>query len=381
MDCTQFDDLAELLAAGELDAAATAEANAHAAACPTCRARAAAARAGIAALEAALAPHRAAESFTARAMSRVRAAAPREAAETGPEPLRSRLFRYAALAAAAALFVAAGYGFIQRSRTAWVEGGTVAVLGPDARTLRPNSSLAVGDLLATPANSAATLALAGGRLRVALAPGSVARVTDPRTGTALQLLRGEMSCRGSDGENTPMVASPLANVAAGPGLISLAVTPQATAKSAAPGAAPFEGVVTLAAHDGAARVVVPGRTAGPVPLDRGQVLTLSSDPRRSFSVPVPIERVRQSLESERRGLMARHADLQLHWQAIAAGLRGGTMAEPGQLVRYAGDVQDALGQTGAMHAELERRMQLLDRWQAEGRSNLRLIVQPAAPRP
>jgi len=378
MNCERFDDIAELLVAGELAEAESAEAEAHAVECAACRGRLASARAQLRALEAALAPYRAAEGFVERTMARVRAeAGPPE--EEQPETPRHRFFRYAAMAAAAALLVMAGYGFLHRGPAAWVESGVAAVVGPTARQLAPASQLKAGDLVATPLEAGATLALAGGRLRVALAPGSLVRVMDPRSGTALQLLRGEAYCRGSGGESTPMVACqgpPLANVAAGPGVVSLHVTPEPAAPGAAPGT-----MVTLAAHDGAARVVVPGQGTGAMPLRSGQVLTLSSDRGRSLSQPIPIERLRAALEAERRAVVTRHGDLELRWEALLAGMPEGLPGGRAQLARRAAELQEALGQTRALHARLEHNLRLLDRCQAEGQRAFRLVLRPVPRQP
>jgi|GEM_PF-2195247 len=376
MNCTQFDDIAELYLLDELDAATTAAAEQHLASCERCRAAAQAAGARLRALEAALAPRRAPDGFAERAMARIRAEAAPAEPKDRPETLRSRLLRYAALAAAAVLLVMAAYGFLRRSGYAsWLESGTVAVLGPHARTVGPNQPLIEGDELATPDHSSATLALAGGRLRVALAPRSRVRLTDPRTGTALQLLSGEMYCRSLGGEGTPMVASPLANVAAGPGVVSLQVTPERGAPLAP--ASPFQGIVTVAAPDGTARVVVPGRQAGPVPLERGQVLTLSSDQRHSLTSPVPFDRLRQLLQAELRSVRQRHGELEHRWNLLASG----SHANGGQLPARFGELQDALAQTRALHGELEQRLRLIERCQTEGPQAFRLVFQPLPSRP
>jgi len=365
MNCERFDEHAELYVLGELAPELVGEADAHLADCPACCQRAEAARRQLGALQSALASHRASDGFAERTMARVRAeAAP---AEAKAEPLRRRVLRYAALAAAAALLAAmAGYGILRGGSMAWLESGSVAVAGPPARQLGAASPLAPGDVLATPAGGSATLALAGGRLRVAMAPLTVVRIMDPRTGTALQVVSGEVYCRGSGGGSAPMVACPLANVAAGPGVVSLHVTPE----HAPPGGT--EGtMVTLAAHDGAARVIVQGQGAGAVPLERGQVLTLSTDRRRRLSAPVPIERLRELLGAERRAVMARHGELELRWEALLGG--------PGEgppLFRRAGELQEALSQTRALHGELERRLQFLDRCQAEGQRVLRVVLRP-----
>lgn len=379
MNCAGFDESAELYVLGELAAPQLAEAEEHVAQCAVCRASAEAARLRLRALEAVLAPHRVSEGFAERALARVRAEAapaePEPQAE-GPEPVRSRIFRYAALAAAAVLLALAGYGFLRRSSGAWLEHGAAALVGPSPRALRPREPLAPGQELMTAANGSATLALDGGRLRVALAPMSRARILDPRSGTALQLLRGEAYCRGSGGGDPPLVASPLASVAPGQGIVSLHVAPEPGSREPAAAGQPSHGTVIVAAHGGAARVIMPGHPGPPVPLERGQVLTLSSDRPRGLWVPVPIERLRQSLQAEARAAAARHGELELRWHALMRGLAEGGDHFP--LSRLAGELQEALSQTQSLREELTRRMAVLDRWESEGRRAFPVLLQPQA---
>lgn len=364
MTCERFENLAELLVLGELQPDQAAAAEAHLAECAACRQAFAAARRRLCALANALCQHRMAEDFAERTMARVRAeAAPAQAEPERPEPMRSRLFRYAALAAAAALLAMAGYGLLRPRSGAWLESGTVAVVGPGSRMLRPNEPLVPGQELATPPGGTATLALAGGRLRVAMGPQSRVRILDPRTGTAVRVLQGEAYCRGSDAAGTPMVASPLANVAAGSGVVSLHVSPEPA------------GSVIVAALDRGARVAVAGQQGPTVPLERGQVLTLSAERPGSLSLPIPIERLRRALEAEARATMARHGELEVKWHALLRGLAEGGERMP--LGRMASDLQEALGQTRALHGELTRRLSLLDRWEAEGQRAFRLVLQPS----
>jgi hypothetical protein len=375
MNCERFDDQAELYVVGELSPELVAEAEAHLAACPACRQRADAARRRLRALDAALAPHRASDGFVDRAMARVRAEAAPLRAE-GPEPLRRRVLRYAAVAAAAALLAMAGYGLLRPGGDSWLESGTVAVLGPNARPLGPRQTLRPGDVLATPAGGSATLAFANGRLRVALAPLTTVRIADPSTGTALQLVSGEIYCAGSKAEGAPTVACPLANVAAGPGVVSLHVTPEKGAAPPANGTEPFQGTVTLASHDGTARVMALGRGPAAIPLEQGHVLALSSDRRRALVTPVGFEQLRQVVDAERRGAMARHRELEWRWDTLMGGIEG--LADPDrvQVLRWADELQEAMGQMRAIQAELDHRLKLLERCQAEGRRVFRVSAAP-----
>ena len=173
-----------------------------------------------------------------------------------------------------------------------------------------------------------------------------------------------------------MVASPLASVAAGLGVVSLHVTPEPAAPGAAPGTR-----VTLAAHDGAARVVVPGQGTGAMPLKSGQVLTLSSDRRRSLSQPIPIERLRRAIEAEQQAARTRHGELELHWEALMAGMPDSSFGGRMPVARRAGDLQEAMGQTRALHARLEHNLKLLDRCQAEGQRAFHLVLRPVPRQP
>ena len=374
MTCQQLDDILELYAVGELSPESAMEAERHLAECAACRGQVEAARARLAALEGALAGCRVSEGFVARTMARVRAmAAPAREPREAPETLRSRLGRYAALAAAAVLFVLAGYGFLQRPPVAQLERGAVAVAGPNARAVSVGNRLGVGDLVAAPSSGTPCLALAGGRLRVALGPKAVVRITDPRSGAVAQLERGDLYCYASGDEGAPAIGLPLGRVTTSRGLVSMHVVPQSPASG---GQSRFQGVVTIVAHDGGARVLVPGRPSG-LALQSNQVLTLSSDPRVALAAPVSFDALRRFVEGEIHKAKARHGELDLQWQSIASGFPQGAFGPGGGLFPRAVEVQDALQRTQAIHAELGRRLELLDRYQSQGRRVYRLVVRPA----
>jgi hypothetical protein len=389
MNCQHFDDIVDLHAAGEADPATAAAAESHASDCPACRERLQAARRRLAALEAALGRHRASPGFVERAMARVGAEAQADAAgEEQREGTWGRVARYVAMAAAAALFVLAGRGFLRRQGPARLEQGVVAVAGPNARPLKASSPLAVGDVLATPTDRRASLVLAGGRLRVVLEPATVVRITDPPRGTAHEVLRGGAWCRASSARGAPAIASPLARVAASQGVVSVHVNPHRAAGASPTGR--FQGEVTLVAHEGGARVLA-GRQRGrkgALALKSGQVLTLRSPGRaealrarpgakqgRAFVVlrrpdaelpagPVSVARLREAVERSLREVMTRHGELERARETVAARMRLG--ARPGeqlQLFRHAAELHEAMRQTEAIHAELGRRLAILRRSQ------------------
>jgi len=375
MNCQKLDDILELYLIGELAPDEAAAATEHLAACAHCQASLAAARARLATLEAALATHRASPGFTDHTMARVVAQVrPQAVAEPAPDSWRTRLFRYAALAAAAALFVVAGYGFLRRQPTARLEDGVVAVAGPNARSVRADTPLSAGDVLATPADRRASLALAGGRLRVRLEPRTVIRIPDPNSGTAVHLMRGEMYCRASGDGQSPVVAAPLARVAPENGIVSVHVTPHAK-RSAAAGQ--FQGTVTLVAHDGGARVLLSGRRPRQLQLARGQVLTLRTDGSPTLARPVSLDQVRGLVERNLREVMTRHGELELRRDLIAARRHHGSPVEQLQLLRAEGELEEVMRRTRAAHTALNHRLELLDRCEAQGKNAFRLVVRPA----
>jgi len=366
MNCEEFDQVVELYAVGELGPEATARAQGHLADCPVCTERLAAAQRRLATLEAALRTHQASDQLVQRTMVRVHFLA-REVAE-GPEPLRSRLLRYAMTAAAAMFFILAGYGFLRRGPLAVVEKGSVALIGPRTRTVAVNSRLAPGDLVATPSNSTAVLSLAGGRLKATLGPGTIVRVADPRSGAALHVLRGEVYCRSETDRGVPVVAAPLARVAPGRGVISLHVHPQ-------PGPARgFRGSVTLIAHEGRAAVVMGGRR-GVVRVGRGQVVTVRSDGGRGLLGPAPLERLRQEIERRLAAVVARRDELKRSRRHLAERLRLAPVEAQGELFRQVAEVEETLRRFDAINAQLLRQRTLLERCQG------RILLAPATERP
>jgi len=367
MTCQHFDEFADLYAAGELDPASAAEAQTHLAQCQACRERVAAGRARLGALEAALAAYRLPGSFVDRTMARILAEMAPAARREGPEPFRSRLLRYAAMAAAAVLFVLAGYGFLHKPPVARFESGMAAVAGPNARPLVPGTPLAVGDVLVTQPGRQAYVVLGGGRLRMWLAPQTVVRIADPRSGTMAQLVRGDALCRASTATGSSVVALPLAKVTPSDGVVGLHVTPQP-----ASGSAGFRGLVTLVAHDGGAQVLVPGQQTGPVRLQRGQVLTLGTERRRAPANPISLDQLREAVNNELRSVHMRYGELELMWQGVTEGMQRGLPGDRGQLLRHAVEIQDAMRQAQAMYSELDRRLRLLDGYQKQGQQLPRL---------
>jgi len=375
MTCEQFDDIVELYAGGELDREAEAAAETHLAACPACREALAAARGRLAALDAALAPCRASDDFVARTMARIPASVAPTAAAPGPERLRGRLLRYAALAAAGLLFALAGYGFLQRPPVARLNDGQVACAGPNARPLKPGTPLAIGDVLATSTESNASLELGGGQVRAVMAPATVVRITDPRSGTVVQVLRGEIYCRVASRRGSPVIASPLAKVAATRGALSLHVTPRPDAGSRQ---LPFEGTVTLVAHEGDARVLVPGHRLGAVALRDGQMLTLSAGRRRTVEQPFSLPDARRALLARLQEVQDRHVALEREWQLVSASALQVAAPQQPELVRRAFDIQRAMRQAEATQAEFGQRLQLLQRCQSQGRRIFRVTLRPVS---
>jgi hypothetical protein len=363
MTCEQFDDIVELFIGAELDPASRAAAESHLAGCPACRERLEAARGRLGALEAALAARRASERFVERTMARVRAIAGSRAEEK-PERLRSRLLRYAAMAAAGALIAIGvyglfmgGYGVPRGAPAARLEGGLAALTGPAPRSLRPGAPLAVGDVLATRRDSGATLALAGGRLRLVLAPNTVVRITDPRSGSVVQLLQGDIRCHAASGAEPPVIVAPFARVVAGPGVVRLHIVPR-------PGSGPQQGAATIViANDGDARVFTPEHPGGEVPLERGQALVLQPDLRIPIARPASVDRLQALTQMRLRDVRTRHGELELEWQAATAGMHQAPAEERSLFVRRALDIQNAIAQTQALHADLERQIEFLRRVQ------------------
>jgi len=377
MNCHRFDDILELYAAGEADAEAGAALERHASECPECRAGIEAARSRLRALEAGLGRFRAAEGFVERAMARVRAEAAREA-EPGPapEPLTSRFLRYAGYAAAAALFVLAGYSLLQRTPRARLVSGPVACAGPNARALDPGSALTVNDVLATAADpeAKACVELASGRMRAVLAPQTVVRITDPRGGAVAYVARGGLFWRVKSERGAPVVASPLLKVAASRGAMSLHVTPKPGYGRERRG---FRGIVTLVAHEGEARALVPGGRAGVLSLRPGQVLTLRSDRRAVLVRPRPFEDVRRRLLSRLSQVQSRLAELQRLSEQVSFQFRSAPAERQPVLLQRVVEYQKAMQRIHTDHLELGQRLDLLKRYQDQGRRIFRFVLRAA----
>ena len=369
MDCREFDEIAELYVVGELDPQSAAQAEAHLGQCSECGQRLAAARRRLAALDAALATHRASGRFVGQTMARVHLLT-RDEAE-GPESLASRLLRYAMLAAAAMFFVLAGYGFLRGRPLAVVERGNVAVVGAESRPVGASSRLSPGDIVATPANSSATLSLAGGKLRAALGPGTIVRVMDPRTGAALQVLRGEVYFRATASRGVPLVATPLGRVAPGPGLVSLHVQPQPLSR--APG---FHGTVTLVAHDGHAAVAI-GRTRRLVPVRSGQVVALRTEGGTGLLGPTRLERLRQEVDRRLAATAARRNQLAATRQQLADRLRQAPVEAQGELFRRVAELEEALRRFDALNAHLLHQRAILEKCREKATAHFRLLLLPS----
>ncbi len=369
MDCREFDEIVELYVVGELDPMSAADAEAHLGECSDCRERLAAARRRLATLDAALATHRASDRFVGQTMARVHLLA-RDQAE-GPEPLSSRLLRYAMIAAAAMFFVLAGYGFLRGRPLAVVERGSAALVGAESRPIGASSRLSPGDIVATPANSTATLNLAGGKLKAALGPGTIVRVTDPRTGAALQVLRGEVYFRATASRGVPLVATPLGRVAPGSGLVSVHVQPQPLRRS--PG---FHGTVTLVAHDGRAAVTI-GRTRRLVPVRRGQVVALRTEGGAGLLGPTPLERLRQEVDRRLAATAARRNQLAATRRQLADRLRQAPVEAQGEIFRRVAELEEALRRFEALNAHLLHQRAILEKCQDKGTTQFRLLLQPS----
>ncbi len=373
MNCQEFDDIVELYLVGELDPETSALAEAHVGGCRACSERLAAARERLAVLDSALGAHKASENFVERTMLRVRFLA--SEADEGPEPLRSRLLRYAMLAAAAMFFVLAGYGFLRGRPLAVVERGSVAVVGPEPRAVGARSRLTPGDVVMTPPGSTAMLSLVGGKLKAALGPGTVVRVADPRSGAALHVLRGEVYCRATSPRGVPVVAAPLARVAPGPGLVSLHVQPQPVR-----GASGFHGTVTLVAHDGRAAVIMKrGRRV--LRVRSGQVVTVRSDGGWGLLGPTPLERLRQEVERRLAATAARCNELEVSRQRLAEALRQAPVEAQGELFRRVAEVEETLRRFEALSAQLLHQRAVLERCRQRGSAFFRVLLAPSKDQP
>ncbi len=371
MNCERSQDQFELFAAGELPAETAAELEGHAAECPACAARIEAARRRLAALDEALASVRAADGFVERTMARVRREPERPDQPLIPQ-ITHPVLRYAAMAAAAALFVLAGYGFLRRAPLARFEGyapiGRAASLVPGrlervgAKPATQGSALSYGDVVATPrdtGNKLAVMRLAGGRLVAAMKPASVVRIADPRSGTVAHLARGGLVMRALGKHAGPAVTTPLARVAAVGGAVSVQVLPKpATGEPSGS----FRGLVTLRAHDGWARVQLASRRGETVTLRPGQTLILRSEGRPPTGAePLPHDEIRRRLTAQREAVAQRLAHFRRQWEDVSGMVR---YAPPEELPRLFVDgvrFQQQINRHEVVAREIDRRLELLSR--------------------
>ena len=373
MNCERFQDQFELFAAGELPAEAAAELERHAAECAACAARIATARRRLAALDEALSSVRAAEGFVERTLARVRREPERPDQPLIPQ-ITHPVLRYAAMAAAAALFVLAGYGFLRRAPLARFEGyapmgqaaslvpGRLARVGAKPASLAQGSALSHGDVVATPRdteNKVAVMRLAGGRLVVAMKPASVVRIADPRCGTVAHLARGGLVMRARGKHAGPAVTTPLARVAAVGGAVSVQVLPKPATGEPSPS---FRGLVTLRAHDGWARVQLASRRGETVTLRPGQTLILRSEGRPPTGAePLPHDEIRRRLTAQREAVAQRLAHFRRQWEDVSGMVR---YAPPEELPRLFVDgvrFQQQINRHEVVAREIDRRLELLRR--------------------
>jgi len=375
MTCQQLDDILDVYAAGELDREPAADAERHAAECSECAGRLEAARRRLQALDGVLAGLRKGDDFAERVMARIRAEAPPAAepdAEPAPDRLRTRLLRYAAYAAAACLFILAGYGFLRRPALAHLRQGPMVRVGSNAGLLSPGAAIGHNEVVATPADAKglACLDLAAGRMRAVLSPGSELRLTDPRSGVVASLERGDLFWRVLSKDASPVIASPLARVQGGRGDFSLHVAPRPDEERGR-----FSGQVTVVAHTGDARVHLAGQGGGVLELHPGQILALRSDPRRIVAQPVAFDLVQKQLQGQLRELQQRRAGFERQWLTISQAVRQAPTGQHPDLFRRGVVCQETLRQTDAACAELSRRLELLQHCHDEGQHIFRVVLQ------
>ena len=386
MNCERFDELVDLHVAGELAGDPGRELEEHAGQCPVCGPALEAARRRHDRLDRALAAARLRDGFVTHTLGRILAAArarPEPEPDRGPESLTSRLLRYAALAAAAALFILAGYGLVQRRSVARVRKGDVSLASLDAgsdaqprRPLSPGHVLSSGDVIRTPENAKAVCVvdLANGRMRAVLAPNTCIRIGDPRRGTVAYVDQGDLYWRVDSSVGAPVVVSPLARIAAARGAISIHVA-SLPRRSARPG--PFRGVVTLAVKEGSARVVLAGRSGRTLDLRRGQVVTLCTHETRP-AIPCTFVDVFASLRERLGQIERQQAHLHQRWQLISAAVRTVPSGQLPALFRDGTRTRTALAQATVVRARIIRRLDLLRRYDRQGQSIFGAELRPVS---
>jgi len=373
MSCGRFHHLFDLYAAGELDPATAADLESHAADCAACRELLDGARRRIHTLEVTLGSFRASSDLVERTMARVLAEVERTAPPPpAPETLVRRIGRYAALAAAAALFVFAGYGFLFSQPTARYVAGPASRVGAKAASLAPGAALNRGEVVATPpsASESARFRLGGGRVDAWMRPGSIVRIADPRLGTVAHVARGGMLVRrvGDQGA-AAAVSTPLGRVAALDGAVSVHVAPLPSTGSE-PQA--FRGYVTLAAHNGWAQVQVVGREHKVVTLRPGQGLVLRSG-RGQVAQPQAAGAIRQRLAGQIRGIKEQMQNLNRQWEHVSAMVREAPREEHPKLFIDGVRLQGMMRKAAIAHGEAARRLKLLECCQDDDRATLRSL--------
>jgi len=380
MNCQRFDEMVDLLAAGELEPGASAEAESHAGQCPECALRLEAARERLRTLEAGLGALSVSDGFVERVMAGVRAEARRAekpAEQTPRERLRGRLLRYAAYAAAASLFLMAGYGFLQRPSAARFLSGKAT--GEDAKDIPAGARIPAGGRIVTPvsSNQLSRLDLEEGRLQAVLAQGSVLRLADPRSGVLATLDRGDLFWRAVGARASAAFATPLGRVQAGTGDFSIHVAP--TQGEGEGGH--FTGQVTIVTRNGSASVQVLGQDQGPLTLGPGQVLTLRSDPHRLVTPPLPFDAVEKSLQGQIRELQANRGNLERLYQEVSNAVRTASVQQQGELFRKAVGYQEAIRQADQGANERARLLEVLRRVHDQGQHIFQFVLQPTPTEP
>lgn len=380
MDCERFDQLVDLHLTNELETAQDAALREHAEQCGLCRRRLLAAQSSVDRLSPALEAVRLPDDFTLRTLARVlkeAQARPEPEEALPPESLPRRILRHSAMAAAAVLFLLAGYGFLHRPSIARVRKGQVGLASLDgaaaARSLGPGSPLSTGDVLRTAEGANAVVDLASGRMRAVLGPNTRIRIGDPRRGIIAYVDRGDLYWRVHSSVGAPVVGSPLAHVAAADGTVSLHVSPVPRPGRPSP---TFRGVVTLTSHEGVTRVLLPGRDARVMTLRPGQVVTLCSD--TGPGVPCTFDDVRRRLQERLQELERNRAQLEGQWQAISQQVRSAPAEALPRLFHDGERTRNALARAGAIHAEILRRIGLLDRYSRQSRVIFQAELRTAA---
>ncbi|NQT86213.1 hypothetical protein HQ560_05570 [bacterium] len=366
MSDEKFDDLIDLYAAGELDAAARTSVETYIEEHPDRVAELNAARERQSALEARLASHRVSDGFVERTMVAIQAAAPATApvVDAPPERLVTRIFRFAAMAAAASLLLAGSYGMMSPGPAGRIAAGSATRVSAN-RTVNAaaGATLACGDVVKTTGTPGdfTRISLAQGRLRGALAPGSRLQVCDERKGSIALLHQGDLFWRASSSRAAPVVDTPLIRVAAMDGDMSLHVkpSPQATGNR-------FRGTVVLAAHRGAAQVFIPGRRRGPITIRGGQMLTLHTGVRRIAQPQNPdivCQKLRESAAQKTQAFDA----LKERWEAISEAVRGAPKDAQWKLFEQAAQAQAQMRQTRSDLAKIHQAIQRLERCRTNSR--------------